>query len=387
MNRYITILLLLVLLTGCTTQPADTVSTTESTPPTTQDTTPTQPQDPILQQIEGLSLWEKVGQLFVIQPESFGITTDQAAITEALLEQYPVGGFLLTGDNISGDAQIRQFTAALRQSSKIPPLIATDEEGGTVARFANKKFLNLPKYKNAATVAAGGNPAAVLEMGQTIGSYLADFGVNMDLAPVADVNTNPKNPIIGKRAFSGDPEVVRTMAAAMAEGLRKKNIIPTYKHFPGHGDTAQDSHTQLAVSYKTLEQLRSCEWLPYTNLSPEICVMVAHVALPNVTGNTTPATLSPEIVQGYLRQELGFSGVVITDSMEMRAITKHYTDGEAAVLAILAGCDIILQPKDFQAAYEGVLTAVEDGRIPESRIDESLYRILQLKEAYGLLSQ
>lgn len=384
MKRYITILLLLVLLSGCATQPADTVPTIESTPPTTWDTTPTQPQDPILQQVEAMTLREKVGQLFMIQPESLVITTDPTAITEALLEQYPVGGFLLTGDNISGDAQIRQFTAALRQASKIQPLIATDEEGGSVARFANKKFLNLPKYKNAATVAAAGDPAAALEMGQTIGSYLADFGVNMDLAPVADVNTNPKNPIIGKRAFSNDPEIVQAMTAAMAEGLQQKGIIPTYKHFPGHGDTAQDSHSQLAVSHKTLEQLRSCEWLPYQDLSPEICVMVAHVALPEVTDNMTPATLSPEIIQGYLRQELGFTGVVITDGMEMRAITKHYTDEEAAVLAILAGCDIILQPKDFQAAYEGVLAAVEDGTIPESRIDESLYRILILKQAYGL---
>ena len=378
-------MLVLVLLSGCVSQPADTAPTIESTPPTTRDTTPTQPQDPILQQIEGMTLRERVGQLFVIQPESLDITTDHTAITRQLLEAYPVGGFLITGDNIESAEQIRQLTAAIRENSQLPPLIATDEEGGLVARFANKKFLNLPKYKNAAAVGASGDPADALKMGQTIGDYLADFGVNMDLAPVADVNTNPKNPIIGKRAFSNDPETVRAMTAAMAEGLRQKGIIPTYKHFPGHGDTAQDSHSQLAVSHKTLEQLRSCEWLPYQDLSPEICVMVAHVALPQVTGNMTPATLSPEIIQGYLRQELGFTGVVITDGMEMRAITKHYTDGEAAVLAILAGCDIILQPKDFQAAYEGVLAAVEDGTIPESRIDESLYRILTLKQTYGLL--
>lgn len=384
MKRYLILLLSLVLLSGCAVQPAETAPATASTIPTTSDTAPTLPQDPIAQQIAAMTLREKVGQLFVIQPESLDITTDHTAITRQLLETYPVGGFLITGDNISGAEQIQLFTAAIRQASKLPPLIATDEEGGPVARFANKNFLNLPKYKNAAAVGASADPADALEMGQTIGGYLAEFGVNMDLAPVADVNTNPNNPIIGKRAFSGDPQTVRAMAAAMAEGLRQKGIIPTYKHFPGHGDTAQDSHAEVAVSNKTLAELRSCEWLPYQDLSPEICVMVAHVALPQVTGNMTPATLSPEIIQGYLRQELGFTGVVITDGMEMRAITRHYTDGEAAVLAILAGCDIILQPKDFPAAYEGVLAAVADGRIPESRIDESLYRILTLKQTYGL---
>ena len=222
-------------------------------------------------------------------------------------------------------------------------------------------------------------------MGRTIGAYLKSYGVNMDLAPVADVNTNPKNPIIGKRAFASDGQTVRDMAAAMAAGLQEQGIIPTYKHFPGHGDTSQDSHTALAVSYQTPEQLRACEWLPYQSLSPSTCVMVAHVALPNVTGNLTPATLSPEIIQDFLRQELGFTGVVITDGMEMRAIVKHYSDGEAAILAILAGCDMILQPKDFSEAYGAVLAAVAEGKISRQRLDESVYRILTLKQAYGLL--
>ena len=385
MKRYITILLLLVLLSGCVAAPAEAPASTEATTKATTEPTETQPQDPILQLMASMSLEEKVGQLFMIQPESLDITTDPAAMTPALLTQYPVGGFLITGDNIESAEQIRQFTAAIREHSQLPPLIATDEEGGAVSRFANKKFLNLPKYKNAASVGASKEPAEALEMGRTIGGYLSGFGVNMNLAPVADVNTNPKNPIIGKRAFSSDPAVVRDMTAAMAAGLQESGIIPTYKHFPGHGDTRQDSHSELAVSYKPLEELQACEWLPYEKLSPEICVMVAHVALPNVTGNMTPATLSPEIIDGFLRQQLGYTGVVITDGMEMRAITKHYTDGEAAVLAIQAGCDMILQPKDFQAAYTAILAALQDGTLSEARIDESLYRILRLKQAYGLL--
>ena len=384
MKRYIIILLLLVFLSGCAAAPAEAPATTAPTQTATQSL-PTQPPDPIQALIASMTPEEKVGQLFMIQPESIGVETDPGAVTPELLTQYPVGGFLITGDNISGAEQIRQLTAALAAASKLPPLIATDEEGGTVSRFANKNFLNLPKYKNAATVGKSGDPDDALEMGRTIGSYLRDFGINMDLAPVADVNTNPKNPVIGKRAFSGDPETVRTMTAAMASGLREQGIIPTYKHFPGHGDTAQDSHTELAVSYKTLEQLRTCEWLPYESLPPEICVMAAHVALPEVTGNMTPASLSPEIIDGFLRGELGYAGVVITDGMEMRAIANHYSDGEAAILAIRAGCDMILQPKDFEAAYRAVLAALKDGTLPESRIDQSLTRILTLKQAYGLI--
>ena len=384
MRKKLLICLALLLLTGCTTAPAETVPTTQTVPVTTEAVA-TEPPDPINELIAAMTPEEKAGQLFIIQPESLGIETNPAAVTRALLEQYPVAGFLITGDNISGDAQIRQLTDALQEASRIPLFLATDEEGGSVSRFANKKFLHLPKYKNAAAVGASGDPAAALEMGTTIGSYLKGFGINMNFAPVADVNTNPKNPIIGKRAFSSAPETVRSMVQAMSDGLRQNGIIPTYKHFPGHGDTAQDSHTQLAVSYKTLEQLRICEWLPYEGLTPDTCVMVAHVALPEVTGNMTPATLSPEIIQNYLRQELGFSGVVITDGMEMRAIVKHYSDGEAAVLAILAGCDIILQPRDFSAAYEAVLSAMAEGRLSEARVHESLYRILTLKQTYGLL--
>lgn len=394
MKKQILILFLLVLLTGCKNAVAEAPATTGTMPPTTPQTEPVvtepvvaEPADPLLEKIAAMTLEEKVWQLFMIQPESLEITTDPSAITPELFELYPVGGLLITGDNVADGSQIRQFTAAIRQAFKIPALIATDEEGGTVSRFANKDALKLPKYKNAATVGASGDPADALEMGRTIGGYLKDFGINMDLAPVADVHTNPKNPIIGKRAFSSDPEVVREMVQAMAQGLREQGIIPTYKHFPGHGDTAQDSHRSLAVSEKTAEQLQVCEWLPYENLSADICVMVAHVALPQVTGDMTPATLSAEIIQGILRQQLGFDGVVITDAMEMQAIVNQYTDAEAAVLAIQAGCDLLLQPKDFRAAYEGLLAAVQAGEISEARIEESVYRILRLKQAYGLLRE
>lgn len=376
-------LLIGLLLTGCAPKelPQETVPNT--TPAATPAPTPV-PEDPVQLLLDSLTLEEKVGQLFMVCPESLGVKDDPANVTQQLLRQYPVGGIMIAGSNIVNEEQIVAFNEAFQKASKIPLLISTDEEGGIVARFANHRAFQLPKYESAGAVGASEDPDDALQMGATIGAYLSNYGVNMDLAPVADVNTNPNNPVIGTRAFSSDASVAAKMANAMAIGLHQAGIIPTYKHFPGHGDTAEDSHSRLAVNYKTEEELLSCEWLPYKNLGTDRCVMVAHVALPNVTGNMTPATLSKEILQGILRQKLGFAGVIITDAMEMGAIANTYPSGEAAVLAIQAGCDIILCPYDFTAAYDAVLEAAKNGTLTQERIDESVYRILTLKLAYGL---
>ena len=398
MKKLISICLSLLLLAGCgapareatteTTQATvptqatqiTTIPTTEPTEPTTEATEP----DPILELMETMSLEEKVGQLFIIRPENIGVTTSASTMTATLLTQYPVGGFILAKHNIQNETQITAFCAAMKQG-RIPAFVATDEEGGLVSRFANHSAFNLPKYKSPGAVGESGNPEDALEMGNTIGQYLNRYGINMDFAPVADVNTNPNNPIIGTRAFSSDPQIAAIMSRAMAQGLQGNGVIPVYKHFPGHGDTAEDSHSKLAVSYKTLEELQTCEWLPYEDLGADACVMIAHVALPNVTGDMTPATMSYEIIQDYLRQMLGFTGVVMTDGMEMGAISNTYSSGEASIKVIEAGCDMILGPENFKEAYAAVLEAVETGRISMERLDESVYRILVLKQTYGLL--
>ena len=379
-----------LMLVGCVSQGAPEVTVPDSTPvstplPTPAPTSPPVPEDPVQLLLDSLTLEEKVGQLFMVRPESLNIGNDQTDVTDRLLQQYPVGGIMIAGSNIVNEEQIVAFNEAFQKASKVPLLISTDEEGGIVARFANHKAFSLPKYESANAVGASGNAADAVEMGATIGAYLKNYGVNMDLAPVADVNTNPNNPVIGTRAFSSDAAIAAQMANGTAAGLQQAGIIPTYKHFPGHGDTAEDSHSRLAVSYKTEEELLACEWLPYKELGADRCVMVAHVALPNVTGNMTPATLSKEILQEILRQKLGFEGVIITDAMEMGAIANTYPSGEAAVLAIQAGCDMILCPYDFKAAYSAVLEAAKDGTLSQERIDESVYRILTLKQAYGLL--
>ena len=334
--------------------------------------------------MEQMSLREMVGQLFLVQPEA----VDPASATSlsdsfsGLLEEYPVGGFILFAENLVSPEQVTAFNKALTEACGIAPFLSIDEEGGTVARLARHSAFDLPRFKSAAAVGASGT---ALEMGQTIGSYLKSYGFNLDFAPVADVNTNPYNPVIGNRSFSSDSEIAGEMAAAMAEGLRENGIIPTFKHFPGHGDTREDSHAGLAVSRKTLEELQECEFLPFQQAQNTDLVMVGHIALPNVTGDMTPATLSKEIVTGILKDQLGFDGLVITDAMNMGAITNAYTSAEAAVLALQAGCDLILMPDNFKEAFDGVVAAVEDGTLSTEWLHQTVKRILAFKIAQGIL--
>ena len=217
------------------------------------------------------------------------------------------------------------------------------------------------------------------------------------------MNTNPGNPIIGKRAFSADPEVAARMAAAFTAGLNEHGIIGCYKHFPGHGDTAQDSHSGLAITYRTREEMESCEWIPFREAGSADFVMVGHIAAPEITGDMTPATLSYRMVTEILKGDLGFSGLVITDAMNMGAITRDYpageaavaalqagcdvihTPGEAAVGALAAGCDIILVPEDLPEAFEAVLAALDSGRLSMEWLDETVRRILEFKELHGIL--
>lgn len=347
---------------------------------------------PSVQEImEGMTLRQKVGQLFVVRPDALDFTQTQEQIDNAkekgvsdlteqmrtALAEYPVGGVALFGKNIENPDQLRRFTKQLKTAEEIPLFLAVDEEGGLVARLANSDGFDLPKYASASETEDAG------EMGRTIGAYLKDYGFQMDFAPVADVNSNPDNPVIGKRAFSDDPQTVRQQAAAMAAGLQESGIMPVYKHFPGHGDTAQDSHTELAVVQKTLEQLQEIEWVPYQKQKIP-AVMVAHVAVPEA-GVDGPASLSYTAVTEWLRGLLGHEGLVITDSLSMSAITNSYSPSEACIMAIEAGVDILLIPNDLREAMDGVEAAVKSGRIPESRINESVCRILTAKQSMGLL--
>ena len=346
------------------------------------------------QPADALTLEEKVGQLFIVRPDALDLSLSQETINDAkadgvttvtndmrrALQQYPVGGICQFGKNIESPSQLARFNKELQDASATPLFIAVDEEGGLIARLANNDAFTLPRYASAAAVGASGDPEDARAMGQTIGAYLKEYGFTMDFAPDADVNTNPDNPIIGTRAFSSDPAVAAECAVAMAKGLAEEGILPTFKHFPGHGDTAEDSHTGLAYSYRTVEELTACELLPFeaaAEVGPH-AVMVGHIVVPELTGDL-PATLCADAIALVPDAE---NTLIVTDSLAMGAITDSYTPGEAAVQALQAGCDVLLMPNGLADAYDAVLAAVQDGTISEQRLDESVAKILRMKAQF-----
>ena len=328
--------------------------------------------------LEKMTLREKVGQLFVVRLECLEPSIVWNETTElpqyevrsvsksmaATAKEYPVGGVLLYGHNIDNPAQLKALTASLHALNG-KPLVAVDEEGGRVARVAGNPNFGLDNVESMA--ALKGDPEAARRTGAYIGRYLKEYGFDIDFAPVADVNTNPENIIIGPRAFSDDPAVAAPMVAAYLQGLSQEGITGCLKHFPGHGDTFSDTHFGYAASHKNWAQIRSCE------MEPE------------VTQTDVPATLSPMILQGKLRGELGYQGIIITDAIEMGAIRNQYSTEEACVGTLLAGADMILCPRDLRRAVDAVVAAVEDGTIPLSRIDESVRKVLNLKYLQGRL--
>lgn len=346
--------------------------------------------DAVEAQLSRLSLREKVGQLFSVRPEALCPEYEASGkgmagyalreVTPGMAErarEYPVGGVVLFAHNIDNPAQLIAFTDSLR---RLPgqPLLAIDEEGGRVARIGGNP--NFDVYR-IASAAGTGSPQQARENGRAIGAYLKAYGFDIDFAPVADVNTNPENIVIGNRAFSDRPEVAAPMVVQYLEGLSSAGIIGCLKHFPGHGDTKGDSHNGYVQTDKSWDELLRCELIPFVAgiQAGAPMVMTAHIAAPRVTGSDLPATLSPLLLQEKLRKELGFQGVIVSDALGMGAISKQYGSGEAAVLCLKAGADMLLMPERLPEAFEAVLNAVESGEISEARIDESVRRILALK--------
>lgn len=341
-----------------------------------------------------MTLREKVGQLFIVRPESLEPAIRYASDAElppyrlqavsdgmrARAERYPAGGVLLYGHNIADPAQLERFGAALRALPGAP-LLCIDEEGGRVSRIAGNAAFDVPRFESAAAIAAGG-PQAAYDAAFAIGSYLHRYGLDIDFAPVADVNTNPRNVIIGTRAFSDDPAVAAPLVAAYVRGLSDAGIAGCLKHFPGHGDTHADTHLGYAFTRKDWTRMAGCEMVSFRAgiAAGAPLVMAAHIAAPAVTGSDIPATLSAAILTDKLRGELGFEGIIITDALEMGAISRRYGSGEAAVRSFEAGADWLLCPLDYCAAFDAVAEAVGSGRIPPERLDASLSRIFSLRD-------
>lgn len=375
-------------------------TTTTTTPPTQVPTTAAHHATSAQDMLDNMTLEQKIGQLFIIRPESLctNLTSDQinnasdygvTELTKAMktqLAKYPVGGVALFGKNISSASQLPTFIADMQTASRIPLFVSVDEEGGLVSRVANSGYFDVPTYDSMGAIGDTGDTANAKAVGKTIGGYLRPLGFNLDFAPDADTNTNPNNVIIGTRSFGDDPTLVGKMVCAQLDGMHESGVMGCIKHFPGHGDTTADTHSGYVKVEKTWSQLKSCDLVPFiAALNKTDMVMAAHITAVNVTSDGLPSSLSREMITDKLRGELGYDGVVITDSMSMGAIVQDYSPAEAAVKAINAGVDIILMPQDLAKAYNGILNAVNNGNISTDRIDQSVLRILQLKIKYGVV--
>lgn len=354
-----------------------------------------QPTDDVEEQLEKMTLREKVGQMFFVRPESLdpsiewetysdlmGIQLQEVTENMKFINKnYPIGGMILYAWNINDEPQLSRFISQIR-ALKGNPLLCIDEEGGRIARIANNPNFDVKKYESMGAIGATGDPANAYECGKTIGSYVHRYGFDIDFAPVADVNTNPDNIVIGSRAFSDDPAVAAPMVTNYLQGLKDAGITGCIKHFPGHGDTQADTHFGYAMSLKTWDEMKDCEMVTFRAGIRWGCqlIMTAHIAVPNVTGSDIPSTMSSFILQNKLRGELGYKDIIITDAMDMGAITQQYTSAEAAVGSIKAGVDIVLCSRDLIEAFDAVVLAVKDGTISEERINQSVRRILKLRK-------
>lgn len=387
MNRKVMlcmVLILLLLLPSCgIKEPADNQGSNGSKPGQQVPEPIPVPKDPIAEQIKTMTLEEKIGQMIMAGIDGYTMNENEAK----LIQEYHIGGFILFGRNVETPEQLLALTNSLKKanaSNQNPLLLSVDEEGGRISRLP-KTIKNFPTNK---AIGKLNSEELSYEIGTLLAEKISAFGFNMNFAPVLDINSNPKNPVIGDRAFGSEVEIVSKLGYQTMRGISLGGVIPVIKHFPGHGDTSVDSHVGLPVVGKDLARLKSFELIPFKNAIDKgaDCVMVAHILLTKIDAEN-PASLSPTVIDDILRLQLNFEGVVITDDMTMGAVTKNYDLATAAIKAVNAGNDIILVAHKYENAlltFHTINKAVLDGLISEERIDQSVYRIYTLKNKYSL---
>jgi len=340
-----------------------------------------------------LTLEEKAGQL--LMPWMLGDFSPEGSASEQRLSELVadnhLGGVIIS---VGSPTEVAVKLNKLQAGSKIPLLVAADLETGAGFRFQGAVYLPGPiplggatEFPSLMALGATGDEGLAQEMGRVTAVEARALGVHVPFAPVLDVNNNPANPIINIRSFGEDPAEVARLGAAFVRGVQEAEGIATGKHFPGHGDTETDSHSDLPVINVSRERLDSVELRPFQAAIDEGIggIMTAHLSLPALTGDDGEATtLSPEVMTGLLREEMGFDGLIFTDAMDMYAIDRRYSRGEAAVRALEAGVDVLLMPPSPEAAREGIVSAVLEGRLSQQRLDASVLRVLRAKEALGL---
>lgn len=351
--------------------------------------------------ISRMTLEEKVGQLFVMRVYGHSATDPDQADVDAnlkeigvrtaaeLLDKYRVGGiiYFAWAHNTRAPHQIADLSNGIQKASLglergLPVLISTDQEHGIVARVGEPATL----FPGAMAVGAGGSRSDARALGRIAGRELRALGIRQNYSPVADVNVDPANPVIGVRSFGSDPEAVAELVAAEVRGYESSGVASTAKHFPGHGDTVTDSHHELPYIHHTREEWEELDAPPFrAAIAAGIdSIMTAHIVVPALDASEDPATLSRPILTGILREELGYDGVVVTDSLGMEGVRTKYGDDRVPVLALKAGVDQLLNPPSLDVAWNAVLNAVWDGELTEDRLDESILRVLRLKARLGL---
>ena len=338
--------------------------------------------EPIDDKINSMTLDEKIGQMIITGFNGSEYNDDM----DRLINEYKVGGVILFARNIEDSNQMIDLTRALQENNNnLPLFISIDEEGGRVSRLPD----DVEKFPSAFTIGLINDQQTAYENGKEIGYTLKRLGINLDYAPALDIYSNENNTVIGDRAFSTEESIVSTMGIATMEGIEDSDIIPVVKHFPGHGDTEVDSHYGLPIVYKTLEELRNFEFIPFVKAIESGCdvIMVSHIIL-NEVDSINPASLSKIVISDLLRKDMGFDKVVITDDMSMGAITSIMSIEEACIKSIEAGCDILLLGNAYEE-IEQVINSIKlklyNGEISEEQINKSVNRILELKKKYNMM--
>ena len=342
--------------------------------------------DVIQQKLDNMTLDEKIGQMITIGIDGYSV--DDTA--KQLITDKKVGGVILFKDNISDSNQLLQLIndiKGINSTNKIPIFISVDQEGGRVNRLPSE-IKSLPSNE---IIGNKNDNKLAYDIGKNIGYALGSFGFNMDFAPVLDVNSNPNNTVIGDRSFSNDKDKVASLGASEINGFKDSNIISVAKHFPGHGDTATDSHYALPIINKTLDELKSVEFVPFKKAIEEKvpAIMVSHILMPQIDANN-PASMSKTIITDILRKDLKFDGLIVTDDMTMGAVTNELDITTACINSINAGADLLLVCHGYHNEIN-VINAIKDSVnnriISIDTINKSVYRILSLKENYKITDE
>jgi beta-N-acetylhexosaminidase len=337
-------------------------------------------EEKITNYLSQMTIEQKIGQMLMISNRTPNMTPE---LLEELTKIQP-GGFIFFAENFSTQNASLQLVEEIKNSTTIPMFLSVDQEGGRVQRLKSQNDINVATIPPMSEIGKTNDLNKAYEIGQTIGTDLKSFGLNMDFAPVLDVLTNDENKAILGRSFGSDYNLVSNMGILVGKGLQDTGIIPVYKHFPGHGSTITDSHYDLPVLTKTKEELLSSDLIPFKNAIKNNAkvIMIGHLAIPNITKDNTPSSLSKEIITQLLKEELNYKGLIITDALNMKALTKYYSESQIYEMAINAGVDILLMPENPDMAIKTIKEGVQKGTIEESKINDSVKKILMLKAQY-----